>query len=265
MSSEAWRLGVAGQWQRLLLYPGGLSALVMVGLGWLVWRWLAPRQNPVGTEHPFDWLLVPLPLLALSLWPFAESSELRATLDLVSYWLLLDAPLLWAIGQDWRNGALAGLRAARWLVGLITGWPLLGLVGWIIASLHGGLLPNDLLILGEGWLGWLALALWLAGLLPYLQLGAWETAPTQGALAWALGARRLGHLALLAWLLQAQFKLAWLGSIWGFGALLLGLWLLLLGLTSWLRRYSQSQAGAWLWSGALVGLLGFGLSSWCNR
>ena len=42
-------------------------------------------------------------------------------------------------------------------------------------------------------------------------------------------------------------------------------WLLLLGLTSLLRRYSQSQVGAWLWSGALVGLLGFGLSSWFNR
>ena len=265
MSSEAWRLGVAGQWERLLLYPGALSGLIAVGLGWLVWRWLTPRTNSVGAEHPFAWLLLPLPLLALSLWPFAESSELRATLDLVSYWLLLDLPLLWAIGQDWRNGAQAGVRAARWLVGLITGWPLLGLVGWIIASLHGGLLPDGLLILDAGWLGWLGLALWLAGLLPYLQLGAWETAPTQGALAWALGSRRLGHLALPAWLIQAQLTGAWLGSAWGFGAILLALWLLLLGLTAWLRRYQQAKLGAWLWSGAMLGCVAFGLNSWFNR
>jgi hypothetical protein len=147
-------LGLA--WPRLLLYPGGLSAL---GLVWLLTR-LSPRPRLPARSlwpGPGDFSAVP-PLLAISLMPLPYAVPFPYGLDLIVALALLNGPL-WLLRSHHPPPTthhptilfvLAGLAMAQGA----GGWRLDGLLGW---ATRPAPLDRALLLLGS--LGWLIAAL----------------------------------------------------------------------------------------------------------
>lgn len=91
MGEALGALGLA--WPRLLLYPGGLSALLGA---WLLARWLG-RNSPTSAASLVD--LLP-PLLALSLLPLPPARAFPYGLDLPTSLALLLWPWLRALAQS---------------------------------------------------------------------------------------------------------------------------------------------------------------------
>ncbi|MFV9503895.1 MAG: hypothetical protein AB4911_04940 [Oscillochloridaceae bacterium umkhey_bin13] len=237
-------LGLA--WPRLVIYPGGLSALVA---SWLLARWLAwclrqpsPVVRPVQPGAIGDLLA---PLLALSLLPLAPAASFPYGLDLIVALALLEWPharhhlasddqhsylercwplLLAAAGLAVASRGLDLSRLLRWPQslphqGLLISSSLLWLVslpGWLGAAPTSW--PLRLRSLGLVWLGSLPLLGGLAALRP--------DALTPAVAAWILpGVASLISAGLVgvACLLPVQAR-AWL---------IYALALLVVGLIAW--------------------------------
>lgn len=182
MSELLGALGLA--WPRLLLYPGGLFALLA---GRLLELWLVRRGCATTRPAPRGalWLvaLVP-PLAAVSLLPLAPARSFPYGLDLPAALALLAWPAVLAGGPPGRDELLRVysplLLAALGMAGATRGLELAGLLG----------LPEPWV--GRGLLG-CAAALWLLAL---PRLLAWRPAGAGGELQ-ALGLLLIGALPLL--------------------------------------------------------------------
>lgn len=221
-------LGLA--WPRVLLYPGGLFALLAA---WLLLAWLRARGLRTGGAEGRGGGVVALvpPLAALTLLPLAPARSFPYGLDLVLALALLEWPRLFAwlrapgaaiddrtlradVARDYLPllaaaglmgagvGGLELTRLLRWPQGiadqaLLAGGALLwtaALPRLLLAgppSLAGGLRALGLtLIAALPLVG--ALATWTAGVLP-ANLAGWALPPAAIALIWlavALAARR---------------------------------------------------------------------------
>jgi hypothetical protein len=204
-------LGLA--WSRLLLYPGGLSALLAA---WLLDRALttATQRRAVVTAAPEGVSLIGVsavaaPLLLISLLPLPRSGFFGYTPDLLVGLLLLEWPQLLLSARMLRTAP--GEAAARRQV-LIEGYILLLLAILLFMQAAGSFRLDALTreiepMFLPGWSLRLAgIAGWSIALLPLLGIGATTLTPAAGVLRWGLQLRSLGHilLAYLPWLPLVQ-------------------------------------------------------------
>lgn len=225
-------LGLA--WPRLLLYPGGLSALF---LAWLLDRVVvpqAPRRATAG-HHPPDIVAlsaVVAPLLLISLLPLPYTRPFDYTPDLPTALVLLEWPLLLQMGTTRQAAAPAQYRA------LLAGYTLLLLATLVLAQISGSLRLDVLTRTFEQPALTTALerlavsAGWSIALLPLLRFSLADTAAADGLLTWGLRLRALGHLLLagISWLPVIPTP-AWLAPL-----LLGGIALLLAATLRWSTR-----------------------------
>ena len=275
MTFDAWRSAVGGQWRRLLLYPGGLTALVVVLAGWALWRIVVGRARPrlVASSppwQPLDLLALAGPSLALALLPLPQAAELRSPLDLPTAWLLCDLPLALAIFRGWRGAAQHQIQAARLALGWLVALPLLAAVLVVIGSRTNSFTVADLpRIFEAGPAGWLVQAGWLLALLAGLQLGPWLAGSGAGVSGLGLALRRAGHVGLLSvaalelWPSVAPTANGWPAALLRDGrvpaALTAGAIWVLLGLLHRLGRGRSAVLwGRVLWALALALLLTIG-------
>lgn len=271
MTFDAWRSAVGGQWQRLLVYPGGVAALALVALGWLAWRVVVGRDQPRSvaiTWRGSDVLALACPLVALALLPLAGGVELRSPLDVPTTWLLLDLPLVLVIAHGWRDAAQTQVVASRMLAGWLVGLPLLALLLLALGTTTGGItVANVAQLAAAKPLGWMTLIGWFVALLPALQLGPWSgtTRPVERL---ALALRRLGHLSLLVlallplWPKTDPKASGWWAAVQRDGRVptllvLAGLWLAVLVTHRLSRPHSSVILGraVWLLGAGLLGYL----------
>lgn len=203
MTFDTWRSAVGGQWQRLVLYPGGLTALALLILGWGMWRLVLPPRSIRHDSARWPWrgadlVAVSGPLLVLALLPLPKAAELRSPLDLPTAWLLLDLPLGWAVARGWQARASQQLIAARHVLGWLVALPGLAATLAVCGAQTGTVTLDTLAALAKARpLGWLGLASWVVALLPALQLGPWAAPLGDGSLGLGLALRRVGHVGLL--------------------------------------------------------------------
>jgi hypothetical protein len=204
-------LGLA--WSRLLLYPGGLSALLAA---WLLDRALttADQRRMVATPSSEGISLIGVsavaaPLLLISLLPLPRSGFFGYTPDLLVGLLLLEWPQLLLLARMLRT---APTEATVRRQVLLEGYVLLLLAILLFMQAAGSFRLDALTreiepMFFPGWSLRLAgIAGWSIALLPLLGIGAATPAPAGGALRWGLQLRSLGHilLAYLPWLPLVQ-------------------------------------------------------------
>lgn len=232
-------LGTLGfAWSRLLLYPGGLSALL---LAWLLSRLLLSRNERQAAHHDNagpravglaevigDISAFITPLLVMSLLPLPHTQFFAYTPDLPTTLALLEWPRLCVL-------ALTGKRPPssdpkRWHT-LCAGYVLVLLASLVLAQTSGSLrldvltralespTPTDVLGRVTGALGW------SIAVLPLLQADTLAMPLLSGFLDWGMRLRACGYMLLAA--------LAWLPLIpapfWGELLVLVGLVALMAG------------------------------------
>jgi hypothetical protein len=213
-------LGLA--WPRLVIYPGGLSAL---GLAWMLdWALASGKRRqgytgaaPVPALHAArdldSWSFVILsavvaPLLVISLLPLPHAVDFPYSLDLPIALALLEWPQFLLLWLTWRaEPPNASLRQRA----LLEGYALLLLAALALAQATGSLRLNDLIFVwpqeinaldGASLLGLAGSLGWGLALLPLLELGPFRSEQTKGALGLGCALRAFGHvlLATLPWL-----------------------------------------------------------------
>lgn len=226
-------LAIVGRsWVRLLLYPGGASALLLALAALSRSR---PWRGALLARHP--WLALAAPWLAIAMLPLPGAADLGYWPDCVVTLALLDLPWLAALARD--LGA-DHQRAARSLASLLNGYPplLLGLL------LCGGTFDLRQMFAAPaaqpaGLLHWMGAAAITCALPPLLGLGPFAQPPREDGYALPLALRGVGYccVAALPWLVPLD------GQIWqalpplGLG---LGLW----GFHAASRR-ARSRPWAW--------------------
>lgn len=205
MTIDSWRAAIGGSWSRLLLYPGGLTALGLALALALLWRLIAGAQQSHERPGIAAWWCIPAlaaPLLAIGSLPLPAPTELRVALDLPTMLLLLELPALVAALDALRSPVLARQAdGAVSLAGLLTAAPVLALVLATVAMSSGTLVlavPPP-----PGTANLIAAICWALALAPLLQFGPWYVPlPPRLSLQVALQLRRAGHLSLavLPWL-----------------------------------------------------------------
>lgn len=246
-------LALIGQnWRLLLIYPGGLTALVTL----LATNWIMPRGARLTGLHIGSargvliaalWLtviaLLPLPQTG---WPYDLDLAVLLLLIELPYWLyLLRAP--------------AGERMSR-IVALLNVYPLLALALAALGQAAGTLVVQDI-NRSTGWLHWLGIGAWAITLPPLLGLGPWRNT-IQRSLLTAL--RQIAHLGLLlAATLPAHDSTPIWTALVGYLCLLIPLWTL----DRWWRGSAQRWTiwQPWIALGLLLILLGFSGQSYLTR
>ena len=191
MTLDGWRSVVGDLWRHFFVYPSGLTMLVFAAVLVLLGR----SRSGLTVRLPRSLLLPALlgPLVAVAFLPLPQVGEIRAPLDLPTWWLLLETPLLLALLVAWHHDDAARIWAANMFAALLTAWPLAGLIlallGWSTRSV---LLETLKTPLPSPWT-WSIPVLWAATLIPWLGLGPWRAA-LAGPWAWALALRQAGHL-----------------------------------------------------------------------
>jgi hypothetical protein len=206
-------------WPRLLIYPGGLAAFVLI---WLFFRTKNTEQRTKNREprtenhraedrgsriedRPSPFYLLPfafclrshwsvagwleasaivLPWLGLALLPLPHAAGLGRQIDLVAMLALLEWPLVLAVALELRDGATA--RAARRLAAALNSYPPLILAALLLASAYGSFETTALARPPDAgtparaaWLHWLGAGAWLLALPPALGIGAFAAGPPQ--------------------------------------------------------------------------------------
>ncbi len=178
-------LALLGQhWRLLLLYPGGLTAIIALVLvhltftyhiTWRTGRHITGREVVLGAVWLLLIALLPLPQTG---WPYG--------LDLATLLLLIELPY-WVWLRHSCDQFLP--RAAV----LLNTYPLLALAVALVGQSAGSLVVREI-NRNVGPLHWLGIGAWCVVLPPLLGLGPWCTAPPPGVIA---SLRILTHLALL--------------------------------------------------------------------
>jgi hypothetical protein len=179
-------LALLGQnWRLLLLYPGGLTALVttmIVGLLFHGKRWwhAATFSSATSGIVAASWLtlitLLPLPQTG---WPYG--------LDVLSLILLLELPYVALVS---RRG---GESAIRRIGAVLNCYPLLALAAAALGQGTGSLVVREI-NRSTGMLHWIGIIAWSLTLPPLLGIGPWRS-DEQSFPPYAL--RQTAHIALL--------------------------------------------------------------------
>lgn len=132
-------LGLA--WSRLLIFPGGVCALIAV---WLAEAFERRRAQTGFLSFPASWLASPitgsavvLPWLGVALLPLPGATALSRPIDLVAAIGLLEWSRLLAIAADLRRGDRA--RGVQRLAAALNGYPPL-ILSLLVISLGAGTL-----------------------------------------------------------------------------------------------------------------------------
>lgn len=202
-------LGLA--WPRLLLYPGGVSALL---LAWLLDRVLTrnPRRgsaNGKKTASLLDISAAVAPLLLISLLPLPQSGFFWYTPDLPVALILLEWPQFLLIARTLRSTPTDGAERQQIT---IEGYLLLLMASLIFVQAAGSFRlaaltqSADPPRLSSLLLRLVGMAGWSIALLPLLGIGPCTTPTATGMPGWGMRLRTLGHilLASLPWLPLVQ-------------------------------------------------------------
>jgi len=183
-------LGLA--WSRLLIFPGGLCAFVIVWLvGLLEQRRISPIALPGCTgaaalrgmvaatlrslpgSSPLAASAVVLPWLGVALLPLPLAAPLSRPVDLVVIMALLEWPRLLAISVDLHTGER--LRGMQRLAAALNGYPPLALALILTAEGTGTLESSGLLRIPEGtavlWWFWIGVGALILTLPPLIEAG----------------------------------------------------------------------------------------------
>lgn len=234
-------LALLGQaWPRLLLYPGGICALLVL------WLWLAlhKQQALLRSTSQSAWLHCVPPLLLISLLPLRGAVELGQSLDLFVALFLVEWPLFQALSSKLAKPNEPSLNQ------LLLGYSLLFPSMLLLADLNDSLLlgAQTASLLFWKWDGlalrWLAVLGWLLALFPLSKLG-----PFQDERPLNLGEhiRILGHLALISLLLLALLQ----EYVWFMPLVPIGLGLAVYAGEKWLKSMAFWQIAIKLVRGAL--------------
>lgn len=240
-------------WWPLLVYPGGLSAFVLVGLLSFGKKFLGDSPTDPFSEAQrharaggASASAVAVPWLALALMPLPRAASISRPLDAMVLLALLEWPLVLAVAADARATDTARWQqAARRLTAVLNGYPSLLLallaLAWSGGSLQLGALarpPADLAPLATVVLHWFGAATLVLALPPVLGLGPFAAgSPRDPALQIGLRLRLLGLVALAA--------LPWFPLL-GTRAWLLPLPPLVIGMLLWLwHRCARGAARRW--------------------
>jgi hypothetical protein len=204
-------------WPRLLIYPGGLAALLAGAvILWFQRRSLrGPAPAGAGALAPLAALsAVAVPWLGLALLPLPLAASVGRSVDVIFALALLEWPRLLAAARDVEQG-----RSARLAAALNSYPPLIGAL--LLLALPGGSLDVQLLgqapaqesgrLAGAG--HWVGAAGLLLALVPALGIGPFAgPSPDQPALrlGLALRAAGVGALAALPWAGLIPEKMEWL-------------------------------------------------------
>ena len=175
-------LGLA--WSRLLIFPGGLCAFVIV---WLI-RTIEHRRAPsiaapgctgaavlrsLRGSSPLAASAVVLPWLGVALLPLPLAAPLSRPVDLVVIMALLEWPRLLAISVDLHTGER--LRGMQRLAAALNGYPPLALALILTAEGTGTLESMGLLRIPEGtpalWWFWIGVGALILTLPPLIEAG----------------------------------------------------------------------------------------------
>lgn len=227
-------LALIGQsWQRVLIYPGGLTALGAL----LLTR--GGRSLRAGPPQPQAVVSATLWLLAITLLPLPQAGW-PYDLDLVTLLLVIELPF-WLSSLHERRGAAV---PAALLAPPLNVYPLLALACALLGQAAGSLVVHEINRSG-GVLHWAGLGAWALALPPLLHLGPWRLRDDRPLLA----LRRLAHLGLLlAAALPAHDNTSVVSAALGFVALGLPL----LALDRWWRGDAERWIG---WQPLLVAAL----------
>lgn len=224
-------LALLGQaWPRLLLYPGGLCAMVVL------WLWLAlhKQQRLFGSTSAKAWLHCVPPLLVISLLPVRGAVELGQSLDLFVAICLVEWPLFVALSDRSNQQSEAIQRS------LLQGYSLLLPSLLLLADLNNSLLLGAQAASPPAWLWepiifrWIAALAWLVALFPLAGLGPFrrENEPDLAA-----HSRIVAHLGLISLPLLGLLH----ERIWLMPLVPIGLGLALYASQKWLQS-------PWIWS-----------------
>lgn len=228
-------LALLGQhWRLLLLYPGGLTALIALILVTLLIPYQARWRNIRQIAWP-DTVLGALWLLVIALLPFPQTGWPYG-LDLPTLLLLIELPY-WSWHRH--HGAQFTPRATM----LLNIYPLLALAVAMVGQSAGSLVVREI-NRNTGLLHWVGIAAWCIALPPLLGLGPWRTLPTTGLVT---PLRALTHVALVvAAALPANDTTPRSAALIAFGAALLPL--------AALHRWWRGRPERWIsWQPWLVG------------
>lgn len=183
---------IGTSWRPLLLFPGALTALVLVLGTSFVWRRSptqptarVPRLDAVGT------LGAASIMLALVFLPVPGSSW-RYGLDLLVILALIEVPYWYALRRRLATPALRD-AAEREIGALLNIAMPFVLTLAVVAQTRGTLVLGELRG-GTGWMWWVGIAGWALAMPPLLALGPWHIAGNDGVVALV---RRVAHIGLL--------------------------------------------------------------------
>ncbi len=244
-------LGLA--WPRLLIYPGGVFALLFA---WLLDRSLgrqAASSTPHGHPYPIliDISAVVLPLILISLLPLPLSGFFGYTPDLITALVLIEWPLclVGSRGQT-HEGALSGISRDFWHAYLRLILSILVLVqingSFRLDTLTNTIDPLDMatyLVWLVGMLGWWAALVPLVG-------RDWPGVEAQGFVRHGMHLRAAGHVLLACLPIMGLIQ----GNLWLAMICLAGLVAGLAGATRYHRRLPVRQICFWR-TGILVALV----------
>ncbi len=223
-------LGLA--WSRLLIFPSGLCALVVVWLaGALEQRRILPIELLRWLASPLTASAVVSPWLGVALLPLPLAAPLARPVDLVVVMALLEWPRLLAISIDLHTGER--VRGMQRLAAALNGYPPLVLALLLSAQGSGTLESVGLLRIPEGtaalWWFWIGVGALILTLPPVIEAGPFALdAPDD--LRFGMRLRALGIVLIAAlpgvalltrsgdddWWRVALPPLALTGAIWLF-------------------------------------------------
>jgi hypothetical protein len=250
-------------WSRLLVYPGGLSML-------LVLLAVAGVRGRIRSWHPADLLnllrqplrrwrelsALVVPWLALAFMPLPRAVSLSFQFDLLLLLFLCEWPLWLCIADELPEQPQQGIRR---LSNALNAYPLLIVSCLCFAAAYGtieasvlGRAPDENTSLRTWWAFWLGALGLLASLPVLLQIGPFYVdLPTNPYLAWGLGIRQIALAAFVSmpWYsvvarieveYQAEADFSWIGMAIPMLGIALLIWLIL--------RVPSTQRKGWAWA-----------------
>lgn len=237
-------------WFQLLIYPGGLTALVLTLVVGVLSRRAPHTYFPQSASPATAIAAVVAPWLALALLPLPGAARLERPLDVVGLLALLELPLLLASAAGLRTRNTNSQHAAlRRLAAALNGYPTLLLALLLLSRASGSLQITDIATtpttfpaVALHWLGAVAL---LLALPPLLALGPF--APYGGGPLGDQGPLVARLISLVAHPLETGMRLRALGLV---GLAALPWCAALAGVVAWAAPLALLPLGLLLWAGA---------------
>ena len=187
---------VGGGWHPLLVYPGGLTGLLLTFVLGTVWALPGAATNQFPAALPATAGALPAiacGLLLLALLPVPRSYW-AYPIDLIVALALLELPYwLRLVSHLHASDVRTRVAATSQIGALLNVYVLLALAVAALGQASGSLLLPELKS-GNQSLRWAGLAAWAIALPPLLAFGPWQVLRGRD---WSADVRRVGHIGLL--------------------------------------------------------------------